>query len=171
MGLFSTYSEVIFSNSSMKHSFSFTSILLLLCWVLFLLFLMAVVHYFVPYLFYFSLCFAPLTCVHSFFYVMVFLELKSSSRPIASELGVALLLHGEGVDLVGFFSPVKSCLATQPFGDGDRGFGDAFILLVSFPTLGMICSFSFAIGLFNPSRKSFFPSGSFLEFISHQSFG
>ena len=76
------------------------------------------------------------------------------SKYIASELGVVLLLQGGGVVLGYESSPVKSCLATSPFGDGgfcDGEFGGAYLLLVGFPTLVMIFYFYLPVGLFNTS--------------------
>ena len=76
----------------MLNSLSSTSVLLPFFW-------MATVHSSVPSLLSFSFSFALLPCLLSFLYVMVALELKSSSRSIASELGAAFLLQGEGVAL------------------------------------------------------------------------
>ena len=149
----------------MSNYFSFPSVLLLFCRVLFLLFLMDIMHSAIPSLLSFSLSFALLPCFLYFFSVMVVLGLKYSPRSIATELGVALLLRGEGVAIGDGSSPVKSCLVTSPFGDGygdrdgDRGFGDTFLLLVSLPMLGMVCYFSLAAGLFNLSWKSSFSPG------------
>ena len=88
MGLFSALSEVILLNSSILNYFSSPSMLLSF------LFLMATVHSSVPSLLSFYFSFVLLRCFLSFFSVIVNLGLKSSSRSIASELGVAFLLRG-----------------------------------------------------------------------------
>ena len=105
----------------MSNYFSFTSVLLLLRWVLFPLFLVSTVQSYVTSLLPFYTPFALLPCFLPFFLVTVVLELKYSSRPIVPELRVVFFLQGEGVTLGDESPPVKSCLDNSPFGDEEFG--------------------------------------------------